>query len=105
MHAVIATGGKQYRVTTDQILTLEKIEASIGDVIKLDQLLLVSDEHQLTTDQAKLQSSHVEAEVLEHGRLKKVHIMKFKRRKHYMKQQGHRQYYTKVKIRSIQHGT
>ena len=105
MHAVIANGGKQYRVTADQILTLEKIDAGVGDIIKLDQLLLVSDEKQLTTDQQQLQNSHVEAEVLEHGRLKKVHIIKFKRRKHHMKQQGHRQYYTKVKIRSIQHGT
>ena len=104
-YAIISTGGKQYRVAPNEIITVEKIDAPVGDTVALDQVMLVASETDLTVDPEQLQSSSVEGEVIEHGRHKKVRIMKFKRRKHHMKQQGHRQYFTKLKIRSIKHGS
>ncbi len=104
-YAIIASGGKQYRVAAEKTITVEYIDAAIGDKVKLDDVLFVADENSITTDAKSLAASSVEAEVVAQGRHKKVKILKFKRRKHHMKQQGHRQYFTKLMIRSIKHGS
>ena len=102
MYAVIRSGGKQYRVSKDQVLRLEKIEVSEGETIDFDQILMVGEGEKVKIGAPYLNDAKVKAEVVKHGRGDKVNIIKFKRRKHHMKRQGHRQYFTEVKITEIQ---
>lgn len=101
MYAVIVSGGKQYRVSEGDKLKLEKIEAETGAKIDFDKVLLVVDGDKITVGEPAVKSAKVSAEVVAHGRHKKVKILKFKRRKHHMKQMGHRQWFTEVKITGI----
>lgn len=101
MYAVIANGGKQYKVSVGEKLDLEKIEADVGAPVEFPQVLMVADGEKIEIGTPYIKNAKVIAEVLEHGRCDKVHIIKFRRRKHYMKHQGHRQYYTAVKITEI----
>ncbi|WP_428243814.1 50S ribosomal protein L21 [Gynuella sp.] len=101
MYAVIVSGGKQYRVEEGQRLKLEKIEAETGKSIDFDKVLMVADGEKINIGQPVVEGAKVTAEVLSQGRHKKVKILKFKRRKHQMKQMGHRQWYTEVKITGI----
>lgn len=100
MYAVIKTGGKQYRVKQGDILEVEKLNSNIGDNITLDQVLMVSAEQTQIGTPLVLNAS-VEANIVQHMRAKKVMIIKFRRRKHSMKRQGHRQNMTKIKITKI----
>ena len=102
MYAVIRSGGKQYRVVKDQVLRLEKIEVSEGETVDFEQVLMVGEGEKVKIGAPFLDSAKVKAEVVKHGRGKKVNIIKFKRRKHHMKRQGHRQHFTEVKITEIQ---
>lgn len=102
MYAVIKTGGKQYRVEEGDILRVEKIEVGTGDTIDFDQVLLVADGDDIKVGQPLVEGAKVSAEVVEQGRHKKIHVVKFRRRKHHRKQQGNRQWYTAVKITGIQ---
>jgi len=104
MYAVIASGGKQYRVTPGQEVSLEKLEPEAGQTIEFDKVLLVADGDNINIGAPYLDNAKVAAEVVEHGRGKKIKIIKFKRRKHHMKHQGHRQDFTKVKITDIKVG-
>lgn len=101
MYAVIKTGGKQYRVEEGDRLRVEKIETATGDAVEFDQVLLVADGDKITVGQPLVDGAKVTAEVTEQGRHKKIKIIKFRRRKHYRKQQGHRQWFTEVKITGI----
>lgn len=101
MYAVIAAGGKQHRVEEGEILRLEKIEMATGETVDFDQVLLVANGDAVTIGAPLVAGAIVTAEVLNHGRADKVKIIKFRRRKHSMKRQGHRQWYTEVKITSI----
>ena len=101
MYAVVKTGGKQYRVTQDQYLKVEKLEGNEGDTIELDQVLMIADGDKLKIGSPMLDGGKVTATILSHGRLKKVTIMKFHRRKHHQKCTGHRQYYTEIKVTGI----
>ncbi|MGA0933990.1 MAG: 50S ribosomal protein L21 [Pseudohongiellaceae bacterium] len=101
MYAVIESGGKQHRVTEGEVLKLEKIEASTGDKVDFDKVLMVGEGASVQIGTPYVASGKVTAEVISHGRGDKVKIIKFNRRKHYRKQQGHRQWYTEVKITSI----
>ncbi|MEE3319393.1 MAG: 50S ribosomal protein L21 [Pseudomonadota bacterium] len=102
MYAVIKTGGKQYRVEEGDVVRIEKIEVATGESVDFDQVLLVSNGDDVKVGQPVVDGAKVTAEVLEQGRHKKVKILKFRRRKHHRKQQGHRQWYTAVKITGIQ---
>ena len=104
MHAVIKTGGKQYNVTEGQTLKVEKLEAENGAAIDFDQVLLVADGEQVTVGTPTISGGKVTATVESHGRHKKIEVVKFKRRKHYRKQMGHRRHYTEVKITGISAG-
>ncbi len=95
-------GGCQYRVKVGDTLKVEKIEADEGADIEFDKVLLVSQADSAKIGQPYVEGSKVKATVVGHGRSKKINIIKFKRRKHHMKRQGHRQYYTKIKITEIQ---
>ena len=101
MYAVIASGGKQYRVQEGQTLKLEKIEVEAGANIDFDQVLLVAEGDKVSIGEPVVKGAKVTAEVVSHGRHKKVKILKFKRRKHHMKQMVHRQWFTEVKITGI----
>ena len=101
MYAVIKTGGKQYRVKEGDVLKLEQLSGDVGQEISFSEVLMVADGDQFTCGTPLLSNAVVKAEVLEHGRHKKIRIIKFRRRKHYMRRMGHRQNYTQVKITAI----
>lgn len=101
MYAVIQTGGKQYRVAEGQTLRIEKIEAEQGASLALDKVLLIADGETITVGTPYVEGAGVTATVKAQGRGRKVVIVKFRRRKHYRKRQGHRQYYTEVEITGI----
>ncbi|KTD51390.1 50S ribosomal protein L21 [Legionella quinlivanii] len=101
MYAVIKSGGKQYRVKEGDVLKLELLTADVGKEINFSEVLMLTDGDKVTCGSPLISNASVTAEVLEHGRHKKVKIIKFRRRKHHMKQMGHRQYYTQVKITAI----
>ena len=101
MYAVIKTGGKQYRVTAGETLKVETLPAEVGGKIEFDQVLMVVDGDKIEVGKPILEGRKVSAEVVSHGRHKKIRIIKFRRRKHHMKRQGHRQNYTEIKITAI----
>ena len=101
MYAVIESGGKQHRVTEGETLKLEKIEAATGDSIDFENVLLVGEGDSVKIGEPNVAGAKVTAEIVAQGRHKKVKIVKFRRRKHSMKQAGHRQWYTEVKITKI----
>ena len=101
MYAVIKSGGKQYRVQEGQTLKLEKLEVAPGDSLDFDQVLLVADGDDVKVGAPLVDGAKVSAEVVSHGRGDKVTIIKFRRRKHSMRRQGHRQWFTEVKITGI----
>ncbi len=102
MYAVIATGGKQYRVSEGDILRVEKLDADEGATVDFAQVLLVSDGDRVKVGAPCVEGAKVVGRVKAHGRGKKIEIIKFKRRKHHMKRQGHRQSFTEVEITSIE---
>lgn len=102
MYAIIKTGGKQYRVSEGQSLRIEKCEAEPGSTIEFSEVLMLNNGETSEIGTPTINGAKVSAEVVTQGRHKKVRIIKFKRRKHHMKQQGHRQYFTQVKINKIQ---
>lgn len=101
MYAVITSGGRQYRVMEGQTLKLEKLEADVGATVNFDQVLMVANGDKIQLGQPFVSGCKVAASVIGQGRHKKIHIMKFRRRKHHQKQMGHRQYFTEVKIEKI----
>mgnify|MGYP003406904839 FL=1 len=100
MYAVIESGGKQHRVIEGETLKLEKIEVATGETVEFDKVLMVGGDT-IKIGTPLLEGSKVTAEVIAHGRHKKVKIIKFNRRKHYRRETGHRQWFTEVKITSI----
>ncbi len=101
MYAIIKSGGKQYRVQEGQTLKLEKLEIPTGESIEFDEVLLVGNDDDIKIGAPLVDGAKVAAEVVSHGRGDKVTIIKFRRRKHHMKRQGHRQWFTEVKITGI----
>ncbi len=94
MYAVIQTGGKQYRVEEGTYLKIEKLELGVGDSVEFDKVLLIQSDDAVKVGLPFIEGGKVTATVLSQGRHDKVKIIKFRRRKHHMKQMGHRQYYT-----------
>ncbi len=101
MYAVFQTGGKQYRVGTGQTIKVEKLGVKSGDSIEFDKVLMVQSDQGVKVGAPFIEGGKVSATVKENGRHKKIKILKFKRRKHYMKNMGHRQHYTEVEITGI----
>jgi large subunit ribosomal protein L21 len=101
MYAVIQTGGKQYRVEEGTYLKIEKLELGTGDSIEFDKVLMIESDGNVQVGLPFIEGGKVTATVLSQGRHKKVKIIKFRRRKHHMKQMGHRQYYTEIQITGI----
>ena len=101
MYAVIKTGGKQYRVAAGDKIKVEQIPADIGAEITIDQVLAVGAGEELAIGTPLVAGATVSATVLSHGRGEKIRIFKMRRRKHYRKQQGHRQNHTELFIAGI----
>ncbi len=101
MFAVINTGGKQYRVSEGTVLRIEKLTADAGSTVEFDQVLLVGQGDQVKVGKPFLGGAKVTATVQSHGKGDKVSIVKFRRRKHYLRQKGHRQPYTEIKVTGI----
>jgi large subunit ribosomal protein L21 len=101
MYAVIRTGGKQYKVQEEQILQVEKLEGTEGSKIEFDDILMYSDGETVTLGSPKVENATVKAHIIDQGRGKKQLVFKYKRRKGYRKMQGHKQFYTEIKIESI----
>ncbi len=100
MYAIIKTGGKQYKVTTDQVITVEKLAGNVGDTVELDVLFL-NDGNKIVTDPAELANAKVSAEIVDQFKGEKVIAFKFNKRKRYKRTKGHRQQLTKLKITNI----
>ncbi|MCL1482629.1 MAG: 50S ribosomal protein L21 [Marinobacter sp.] len=97
MYAVIVSGGKQHRVKEGETLKLEKLEVETGSNIEFDRVLLIANGDDVNVGAPVVEGAKVTAEVVSHGRHDKIQIIKFRRRKHSMKRQGHRQWFTEVK--------
>ena len=99
MYAIIATGGKQYKVSEGDVIKVEKIDAEAGSTVSFDQVIAVSDGTLKVGEEVA--NATVSATVMEQGRGKKVIVYKYKRKTGYHKKNGHRQAYTQVKIAKI----
>ncbi|MCX6751763.1 MAG: 50S ribosomal protein L21 [Candidatus Nomurabacteria bacterium] len=101
--AVIQTGGKQYKVSKDGLVSIEKItgEYKVGDKISFDKVLLVDDGKNTTIGTPYIKDASVEAELVQIGRSRKVMVVKYKQKSRYLKRNGHRQPFFKVKILAI----
>ena len=104
MYAVIETGGKQYRVAEGDKVRVEKLDAEAGTSIAIAKVLMIADGTDIRLGKPFLDGTKVTAEVTGHGRHDKIKIIKFRRRKHHMKRQGHRQWFTELKITGITPG-
>jgi large subunit ribosomal protein L21 len=100
MYAVIKTGGKQYRVAPGEVLKVEKLDADVGAKVSFD-VLMFADGDQRKVGAPLVEGGVVSGEVVKHGRGEKIRIIKHRRRKHYHKEQGHRQHFTEIKITDI----
>lgn len=101
MHAVIKTGGKQYRVAAGEKIKVERLVADVGQQVTLDQVLAIGNGADMAVGTPFLAGAHVVATVVAQGRHDKVRIFKMQRRKHYQKRQGHRQAFTEIEISAI----
>jgi large subunit ribosomal protein L21 len=101
MYAVIATGGKQYRVSVGDILEIEKLENAGDKSVVFEKVLLVADGDNVKFGDPHVTGAQVVADIVSQKRGEKIEIIKFRRRKHHIKRQGHRQYLTEVKIKEI----
>ncbi len=100
-YAVIKTGGKQYRVQQGDVLRVELLAAEEGATVSFDQVLLVGTGESIVVGAPLVEGATVSATVRQHGRADKIRIIKFRRRKHYKRQQGHRQHFTEIEITGI----
>ncbi len=105
MYAVIRTGGKQYRVAEGDTVEVERLDAEPGKDIDLEEVLMITDGDVVDVGTPLLDGAKVTARVLENGRGAKIRVVKFKRRKSYRKQMGHRQNFTRLEITKINKGS
>ena len=101
MHAIIETGGKQYKVNTGDIVFIEKLDAAESDEIKFDRVIALHNDKDLKVGAPYIKGASVDATVLKNGKGKKINILTYKPKKGYMRRKGHRQPYTKVQIGAI----
>lgn len=104
MYAVIATGGKQYKVSEGETIRVEKIPGRVGDSVSFDRILMFSDGDSVRVGRPTLGDVAVTAHIVEQDKAKKIIVFKHKRRKRYRRKAGHRQQYTALRIASIQPG-
>ena len=101
MYAVIATGGKQYKVAPGDVVRVETLDAKKGDTIELKEVYMIADGEKVSVGKPTLASARVTAEVVAEGRGEKLIIFKHRKRKGFRKTNGHRQNYTAIKVKEI----
>jgi large subunit ribosomal protein L21 len=101
MYAIIKTGGKQYTVRENQVVQVELLAGEVGGTIELNEVLMVKDGERVEIGRPLVAGARVEAEITARGRGPKIRIVKFRRRKHYRKETGHRQGFSALKIKAI----
>ena len=101
MYAVIATGGKQYRVSVGDEIFIEKLTGEAGDAVKFSEVLMVSDDNGTKVGTPTLDGAAVDAEIVKQGKQKKIIVFKYKAKKGFRRKKGHRQPYTRVRINAI----
>jgi len=101
MYAVVAAGGKQYKIKQGDTLRIEKVDGNVGDAFRFEKVLMLADGDTVAIGQPMVENASVSAHIVEQGKSKKVLVFKYKRRKRYRRTQGHRQFYTAVKIDNI----
>lgn len=104
MYAIVSSGGKQYKVREGEVFRVEKLPGEVGAPVTFDQVLMVSDGDTVEIGRPVLDDRKVEGRIVEQDRAKKIIVFKYKKRKRYRRKQGHRQYYTAVKVDSIGSG-
>jgi large subunit ribosomal protein L21 len=102
MYAVVATGGKQYKVQEGEILRVEKLTGEVGSEIAFDQVLMTSDGENVKIGQPMVEGAQVKGHIVEQGKSKKIIVFKYKRRKRYRRKQGNRKQFTAIKIDTIE---
>lgn len=102
MYAVVASGGKQYKVEEGEILRVEKLPGEVGAAVLFDRVLLFSDGQNVSVGKPYLENAKVQGRIMEQGKGEKVLVFKYKRRKRYRRKQGHRQSYTAIRVDQIQ---
>ena len=100
-HAIIVTGGKQYRVAEGDVIFVEKLDVEAGETVKFDRVLAVIDEDKAVFGTPVVENAVVSGNVVKNGKSKKIRVYKMKPKKGYRRTQGHRQPYTKVQISAI----
>ena len=101
MYAIIETGGKQYRVEPDEVMSVEKLAAQPGDMVEFDRVALVSDEGNVQVGAPWVEGAKVVARVLAHGKDPKITVFTYKAKENYKRKKGHRQRHTRVRVESI----
>ena len=102
MYAIIETGGKQYKVSEGDVLRVEKLESAEGEAIGFDRVLTVVKNGEVVIGRPLVAGAKVTAQVVEHGKGKKIRVFKYKAKSNYRKRQGHRQPFTKIRIEKIE---
>lgn len=102
MYAVVAAGGKQYKVQEGEILRVEKLDGEVGASVAFDQVLMVSDGENVQIGRPVIESAAVRGHIVEQGKAKKVIVFKYKKRKRYRRKRGHRQQFTAIQIDQIE---
>ena len=102
MYAIIKTGGKQYRVSEGDVITIEKLDVAAEGTISFDEVVTVVKDGDVKVGTPLVDGAKVTGTVLEHGKAKKILVFKYKAKSNYRRRQGHRQPFTKVRIESIQ---
>ncbi len=101
MYAVVKTGGKQYRVSKDDIMHVERLEGDAGDIVTLPEVLMIGDGGNVQVGEPTISGASVAAEIVEQGRARKIIIFKKRRRQNYRRKKGHRQHFTMLKVTDI----
>lgn len=101
MYAVVQTGGKQYRLGVGDNVRVEKLAGELGEVVELPQVLVIGDGEKVSIGDPVVAGASVKAEIVSHGRDKKIRVFKMKRRKKYRRTQGHRQSFTQLRVTEI----
>lgn len=102
MYAIIKTGGKQYKVTEGETLSVEKLSFELNTEFTINEVLMISEGEEIKVGTPFVEGAKVTAEIVEQGRCKKVISFKYKRRKGFHKKKGHRQSFSKIKITKIE---
>ena len=101
MFAVFESGGKQHRVVEGEVVRLERLDGEPGDTIVFDRVLMIAEGDDIAIGEPLVEGGQVTGEVVDQGRGKKIRVIKFKRRKNYLRKKGHRQAFTDVRITAI----